>query len=453
MKQPIKNMKNIDIFNIPIKKGLFLLAWPIIASNLLQTIYNITDAYFLGKLGPVEFAAPTVSFPIIFVFISLASGFSHAGSAMVAQYTGMNDKRNSEKSAAQTIITVVIISLLIMILGYVFAGRFISLMNVTDDVYNFALSYIRIIFIALPWMFLNELLAGIFRGWGNSFIALKFNFVAVVINIILDPIMIFHFDLGVRGAAYATLIARSSISLLFFLYLLSGKLGFSIHFKDFIPDFNFVKKVLVIGLPSSLGQSVTAFGFTIITGVVSGFGAEVIAGYGVGNRITSMIVMFSIGVSLATAAMVGQFIGADRQDLAIETIKKASIFTFNFVFAFSILLFFFGQYVTKFFINDPEVIEIGRTFFRLISFSLPFFATMAVFQETLRGTGHTIQSTIVDLIRLWGIRVPLVILFANFFGFEGIFYAMIISNISALCVSLLFFRRGDWKHKVVEKYT
>lgn len=453
MKSNNKSLNKIDVFSIPIKKGLFMLAWPIILSNLLETIYNITDAFFLGKLGPVEFSAPTVSFPIIFVFISLAAGFSHAGSAMVAQYTGMGEKENSEKAAAQTILTVIIASTIIMILGLVFSGIFLRAMNVPENVYDYALGYIRLIFMSIPWLFLNATIAGAFRGWGNSLIALKFNFVAVTINILLDPLFIFYFGLGVNGAAIATFIARGSISILFLIVLISGKLGFRVHAKDFIPDLRYINKVIKIGLPSSFGQATTAFGFTIITGVVAGFGAEVIAGYGVGNRIVSMIVMFAIGISLATAAMVGQFIGAERQDLAKETIKVSSGFTFSIVFIVSTLLFFFGQYVTRFFINDPEVIQIGKTFFSLVSFSLPFFATMKVFQETLRGTGHTIQSTIVDIIRLWGVRIPLVIWFSNMWGFEGIFYAMLISNISALGVALLFFKKGDWKYKVVEKYT
>lgn len=439
----------VDVFNNPIWKSLILLAWPIIISNLLQTIYNLTDAFFLGKLGPQEFSAPTVSFPIIFVFISLASGFSHAGASMVAQYTGMKNKKAAEKAAAQTILTVGVVATGIMIFGYIFAGRFLSLMSVTPDIYNYALTYLRIIIISLPFTFLTELLGGIFRGWGNSYIALRFNFIAIIMNIILDPLLIFGLGLGVYGAAVATLISRGTMSIIFLTIIIKGKLGFRIHLKDFLPDFSFIKKVLTIGLPSSLGQSVTAFGFTVIIGVVSRFGAEVISGYGVGNRITSMIVMFAIGISLASSSMVAQFVGAGETKKASKTIKTAAAFTFFSVSFFSVLLFFFGHNVTRFFINDPKVIEIGGIFFSLISFSLPFFATMSVFLEALRGTGHTIQSTIVDLTRLWCVRVPLVLVLSNLYGFHGIFYAMIISNIAALIIALIFFNVGSWKKKTV----
>jgi len=441
----------VDIFNTTIYRGLFNLAWPIVLTNLLQTIYNVTDAYFLGKLGKLEFSAPTVTFPIIFIFISLALGFSHAATSMVAQYTGMKNKEMAEKSAAQVIITVLVIAVLIMVFGYILSDEILSLMNISDELFDTALSYLRIMIFAIPFIFFRELLSSIFRGWGNSVIALKMMFFAVVLNIILDPLLIFVFGMGVEGAATATLIARGSVTLYFVYVLSTGKIGFTVHLKDFVPDFKMIKKVISIGLPGSIGQSVTAVGFSFIMGVVSRFGTTVISTYGVGQRVLSMVTMFAIGMSLATATMTGQFVGADKPEKAEETVKKASLLTFSIILGISTLLFFFGQYVTKFFVNEPDVIETGKVFFQLVSMSLPFFGTMAVFQGALRGTGHTVQATTADLIRLWGVRIPLVMLMANVLGYRGIFYAMIISNISAMIIAFLFLRFGNWKERVVEK--
>ncbi len=441
----------MDIFNTTIYRGLFNLAWPIVLTNLLQTIYNVTDAYFLGKLGKLEFSAPTVTFPIIFIFISLALGFSHAATSMVAQYTGMKNKEMAEKSAAQVIITVLVIAVLIMVFGYILSDEILSLMNISDELFDTALSYLRIMIFAIPFIFFRELLSSIFRGWGNSVIALKMMFFAVVLNIILDPLLIFVFGMGVEGAATATLIARGSVTLYFVYVLSTGKIGFTVHLKDFVPDFKMIKKVISIGLPGSIGQSVTAVGFSFIMGVVSRFGTTVISTYGVGQRVLSMVTMFAIGMSLATATMTGQFVGADKPEKAEETVKKASLLTFSIILGISTLLFFFGQYVTKFFVNEPDVIETGKVFFQLVSMSLPFFGTMAVFQGALRGTGHTVQATTADLIRLWGVRIPLVMLMANVLGYRGIFYAMIISNISAMIIAFLFLRFGNWKERVVEK--
>jgi Na+-driven multidrug efflux pump len=165
-----------------------------------------------------------------------------------------------------------------------------------------------------------------------------------------------------------------------------------------------------------------------------------------------MVTMFAVGMSLATSTMAGQFVGAEEPEKAEETVKKAALLTFLIVLSISVLLFFFGQYVTRFFINEQEVIELGRYYFRLVSMSLPFFATMSVFQGALRGTGHTMQATTADLIRLWGVRIPFVLILSKMYGFNGIIYAMIISNIGALIIVTLFLRLGNWKQRVVEEY-
>ena len=444
--------EKVDIFELPIYKGLLRLAWPIVLTNLLQTIYNITDAYFLGKLGTVEFSAPTVTFPVVFILISLAMGFSHAATSMIAQYTGMKNKPLAEKSAAQVILTLLSLSLFIMLLGYLFSENILRWMNISPELFDSALGYLRIMILAIPFIFFTELFSSIFRGWGNSVIALRMMFFAVVFNIILDPLFIFVFNLGVQGAAFATLIARGTAACYFLTVLISNRLGFTVHMKDFRPDFKMIKKILAIGLPGSIGQSVTAVGFTFIMSVVAGFGTTVISIYGIGQRVLSMVTMFAMGMSLATATMAGQFVGACEPEKAEETVKKAALMTFLVVLFISGLLFFFGQYVTQFFINQQEVIELGRHFFRLVSMSLPFFATMSVFQGALRGTGHTMQATIADLIRLWGVRIPFVLILSKLYGFNGIFYAMIISNMGALVIVYFFLRLGNWKQRVVEEY-
>ena len=447
-----KMNEKVDIFHMSIYKGLWRLAWPIVLTNLLQTVYNLTDAYFLGKLGKVEFSAPTVTFPIIFIILSLATGFSQAATSMIAQYIGMKNKGMAEKSAAQVILTLLMISLIVTVLGMFFAAPVLKLINVPDELFDKAYGYLRIMIFAIPVIFFGELFSSIFRGWGNSIVTLKVMFFTVGLNIALDPIFIFVFGLGVEGAAYATLISRS-VTVVYFLYVLIGnKVGFTVHPKDFKPDFRMIRKIFAIGLPGSIGQSVTAVGFTFIMGVVTGFGAAVISIYGIGQRVLSMVTMFAVGMSLATATMTGQFVGADKPEKAEETVRKSSVITFLIVLFISILLFFFGQYVTRFFINDQEVIDLGYHFFRLVAFSLPFFATMAIFQGALRGTGHTTLATTADMLRLWAVRVPLVIWLSNAFGFNGIFYAMIISNISAMIIAYCFLRIGNWKERVVEEY-
>lgn len=440
----------VDILNSSIGKALFKLAWPLVLTNLLQTMYNITDAFFLGKLGTAEFSAPTLAQPIMFVFIALGAGFSQAGSTIIAQYTGMKRQDLAEKNAAQAILTTLVLSSVFSFVGILSARAIVSQMALSKYTIDLAVTYMVIELASVPFMFVMQLNSGILRGWGNSVIALRLTFVSVMMNVVLDPIFIFGFKQGVAGAAVATFISRFVIAVYFTYLMFSGKYGFKLRVKDFKPDFGSIMQVIKIGLPASFGQAVTSLGFTLIMGVVSRFGVEVVSAYGVGQKISQLMVNFASGVSLACASMIGQFLGADKPDLASRTVKKAAIFTFSVALTVSTLLFFFGHNVTKFFVNDPKVIEMGEIYFRLISFSLPFFTTLAVFMDTLRGSGHTVQSTIIDIVRLWGIRIPIVTILAEKYGFRGVFYGMIISNISAMFLAMAFLVFGNWKKKIVK---
>jgi putative MATE family efflux protein len=446
----VQSNGKVDILNSSIGKALFKLAWPLVLTNLLQTMYNITDAFFLGKLGTAEFSAPTLAQPIMFVFIALGAGFSQAGSTIIAQYTGMKRQDLAEKNAAQAILTTLVLSSVFSLVGILSARAIVSQMALSKYTIDLAVTYMVIELASVPFMFVMQLNSGILRGWGNSVIALRLTFVSVMMNVVLDPIFIFGFKQGVAGAAIATFISRFVIAVYFTYLMFSGKYGFKLRVKDFKPDFSSIMQVIKIGLPASFGQAVTSLGFTLIMGVVSRFGVEVVSAYGVGQKISQLMVNFASGVSLACASMIGQFLGADRPDLASRTVKKAAIFTFSVALAVSTLLFFFGHNVTQFFVNDPKVIEMGEIYFRLISFSLPFFTTLAVFMDTLRGSGHTVQSTIIDIVRLWGIRIPIVTILAEKYGFRGVFYGMIISNISAMFLAMTFLVFGNWKKKIVK---
>jgi len=446
----VQSNGKVDILNSSIGKALFKLAWPLVLTNLLQTMYNITDAFFLGKLGTAEFSAPTLAQPIMFVFIALGAGFSQAGSTIIAQYTGMKRQDLAEKNAAQAILTTLVLSSVFSFVGILSARAIVSQMALSKYTIDLAVTYMVIELASVPFMFVMQLNSGILRGWGNSVIALRLTFVSVMMNVVLDPIFIFGFKQGVAGAAVATFISRFVIAVYFTYLMFSGKYGFKLRVKDFKPDFGSIMQVIKIGLPASFGQAVTSLGFTLIMGVVSRFGVEVVSAYGVGQKISQLMVNFASGVSLACASMIGQFLGADKPDLASRTVKKAAIFTFSVALTVSTLLFFFGHNVTKFFVNDPKVIEMGEIYFRLISFSLPFFTTLAVFMDTLRGSGHTVQSTIIDIVRLWGIRIPIVTILAEKYGFRGIFYGMIISNISAMFLAMAFLVFGNWKKKIVK---
>jgi len=444
--------QRVDLTEGNLLKGILTLAWPVIVANLLQTAYNIVDAFWLGKLGKEAFSAPTIAWPVIFTGISFAFGISVAANSLVAQYAGSGDKRSAELMSAQAMVLSILISSVLIVVGLFFSKPILALMGAKDEILEMSSTYLQIILLGSPLLFAMFAGVGALRGWGNSKIAMHFTIISVALNVVLDPLMIFGIGfprMGVAGAALATVVSRSIAAIYGFYVLLSGRVGMKIHWDDFAPRWDFMKKVFVVGLPVGFGNSVTSLGFAFIMGVVARFGSVVVSAYGVGNRIISVITMFSGGIAAAIASAVGQSLGAGKPERAVSAVKLGSLVNFTTVTIFCVFTFFFGKYLTRFFINDPEVVEMGEIFFRLVSFSVPFFATMQTVLAALDGSGRTVKSTMVNVVRLWGVRVPMVLYMAKAFGFAGIFYAMIVSNIAALLLALSVVIFSKWQEKII----
>ena len=421
-------------------------------TQIFQTVYNMTDAFWLGKLGKVKFSAPTVSFPIIFIFMSFAFGLSSAGTALVSQYIGASSQRKAEKSSMQTLISSLFLSLALGIFGFFSSGWILSILNIENVLRPYAQEYLKIIFLGLPITFLMFSSQAVVRGWGDTVFTMRVTAISVLTNVILDPFMIFGIGfprMEVRGAALATVISRT-VAVIYSLHtLMSGKLGFKIHLEDVKPDMKIIGKIFKIGIPGAIGQAVTASGFAVVMGVISRFGPAVISAYGVGSRISSALSMIGFAISGAVTTMVGQFLGAKKFKKVDETVRWGFIETFVIVGTLALLLFFFGDLVTKFFINDPEVIRLGEIYFHLVSFSMPLFAMVSIVMGAFNGAGKTFLVAVVNVVRLWGVRVPLVFWMAKAFGFKGIFYAMAISNALALLLGYAILRLVKWKEAVI----
>ncbi len=448
-------MARVDVLNQRIEYSIFHLAWPLIISNSFQTIYNIVDSYFLGKLGPIQFSASTVTWPVIFTFISLAMGFSHAGIAIVSQYAGKKDILGLGKSSGQLYLVTLITGLLSTIVGLAFAKPIIYgiVGSKNAQVIPYAISYYVVDMIGLPLVFIINTTTSVMRAVGDSQFGMRIILYMNVTNMIFDPLLIFGIgpfpELGVAGAAWASNIGRLVAAIISVNHVFSERAVVRIERKDFKPDWKMISLILKLGLPSAIGMSVTSAGFAIIMKYVAMFGPAVISAYGIGNRVTNLVSMISFGLAGAVSTMVGQFIGARRFEDAERTVRTAFFWNVIIIGFLSVLTFAYGKQVTKFFINDPEVIKMGDIFFKYISFSMPIFTSYMIYNNALIGAGKTVLTMIGDILRLWGIRIPIIAVLATTMGFKGIFVGMIISNLIVFFVTYAFFKFSNWKKAVV----
>ena len=453
-----ERLKN-DILNGPIVKTILLLGWPVMLSNLFQIFYNLADTYWLGKLGKEAVAAPTVGFPVVFLLISVGFGFSIAGVSLVSQHTGAGSSKNADMAAGQIISFMLVSSILISVLGILISNFLLeNLMGVPADVLPKASAYIRIIFAGLPFMFIFFAFRALIRGIGDMMTPMIVTGFSVLVNLILDPILIFGVGgipgLGVAGAAIATVASRGLASAIAIYLLFSGKLGIHLHLRYLKLKIRWIRQIISIGGPSSIGQAGTSIGAIVLMGLISRLGVVAVSAYGIGQRITMMLNVVVWGLASPLTTMVGQNIGAGNQERAQLIANKALAYMFLIMVSVGSIFFVIRRQIFRIFISSPAVIEEGTRFLSMFIWSIPFFGLFALISAVFRGSGHTRPPMVLSIVRLLGLRVGLSYLLAFNFGLnigtEGIWWGLTISNVLVGLLSVFWFQLGGWKEKTIE---
>lgn len=459
MVYPEKN----HILEGPIIRTLFVLGWPIMVTNLLHTMYNLVDMFWLGKLGPAEstnaVAALQISWPIIFLLISLSIGFGSAGVALVSQYTGAKNTKEANKSAGQVLSISLLFGLSIGVLGFLYSHTIVDLLGLEEGIAELATIYLKIIFLGMPFMFTSMVFGFVLRAYGDTITPMKVESATVLLNVILDPILIFGLysfpRMGILGAALATVFSQSVSSAVALYILFSGEYGIKLAVPDLKPVKWRVLQIFKIGIPASIGQSGTAFGFVMLMYIVARLPNQgaVLAGYGIGDRLINLMFIAINGLGVGVSTILGQSLGADNIPRAEEAAKKGMAVMFSILVAGSIILFLTRGMAIQLFIDDPEVIFEGATFLKIFLFGVPFFGIFNAVNACFVGSGHNVPSMVIELSRLWGMRIPLAFLFGFIIGWNapGVWFGMGLSNVLGGIVALALFETGIWKKKVIKE--
>ena len=433
---------------------LLHLAVPIMLTNLLQVAYGLVDAWFLGRLSAEAVSAPAIAFNVVFFLSVFGMAFSQAGTTLVSQAHGAGRRREVDFFAAQTVGLVTVTGIVVCVLGLAGIGPLLWLLRVPEAVLGHTRVYMQIIFAASPFMFFFFVLQGVLQGVGDSVTPLRVQLATVALNAVLDPLFIFGVGpipaLGVAGAAAATFISRAVSAAAIVMILLRRRGDVTVRPADLRPDRGAWRRLLSIGFPLATGQAVAALGFTVLQGVDNGFGVAVVAAFGIGNRVIGVFNMPAIGLSRATAALVGQELGSGSTEAARRAVRVSVSAMLAFIVPAMTITFFFGNSVVRFFVDDPEVALHGATLFRIVSVSVVPFTLFTVINGAFQGGGVTRPIMVLNIIRLWGLRVPLAMLLAWRIGLgpDGIWYAMFVSNIVTATVGFLMLRSGMWLRRI-----
>jgi len=437
-----------------ILKSLVILSVPIIFANILQTAYQLTDTFWVGRLGTVAVAAVSISFPVIFLIISLGSGLAMAGTILISQYKGREDKKAIDHVTSQTLFMVILVSLALSVIGYLLSPFLIKLMGAEMDVFANAVSYMKISFVGMVFMFTFMVFQSLMRGVGDvktpAFIVLG----TVLLNLILDPLFIFGYGFipayGVTGAAVATIGTQGLAAVIGIVMLIRGKRQIQLHLGDLKPDIPLIKKMVKIGFPASIEHSTRALGMAIMTFLVATFGTLTLAAYGIGSRLLSFIIIPALGLSMATATLVGQNIGAGKIDRADRIVKLSAQVSFIVLTFAGILTFFFAEPISAFFIpGELTAIASSAMFIKIMALSFGFIGIQMALTGAFRGSGNTLMSMVLSIVSLWVLQFPLAYILSKHANFAevGIWMAFPIANVVAALITIIWFSRGTWKHK------
>ncbi|MCK4305381.1 MAG: MATE family efflux transporter [Candidatus Eisenbacteria sp.] len=445
-----------DMTQGPLARNLLAVAWPVMLSFLLHTLYNLVDAFWLGKLGKAALVAPTITMNVIFIGMSVAMGLGMGGTTLVSQYRGAGQVKEMGRAGGQTLILLSFVGLGIAIIGFIFAVPILKLLQTPPDAFGETLIYLRWILVGMPCMFAFFVYQGIYTGMGDTVGPLQVNAITVLLNVVLDPILIFGIgpfpEMGVAGAALATCLSRGLASCIGLYRLFRGNRGFRLQLSDLRWDRGIMIRILRIGVPMSLGQTGTSLGFTLLMGIVNTFGSAVTAAFGIGHRIIHMALVPMFGLSQANATAVGQNLGADQPERAARSVRISALMTGLVLLPITTMMFCFGDSISRLFINDPEVIQYGHDLFRITSSSVFAFGFVMVILGSFQGSGHTVPVMVLNLSRLWVIRIPAAFLLAIVLGMgpTGLWWAMFLSNTLTAIAAFIWFSTGTWKRKVIE---
>lgn len=388
----------------------------------------------------------------MFLTIGLGAGLAIAGSTLIAQYFGARNQDMVDHVAAQTLLMIVLVSAVLGALGFLAAPALIHLMGAAPEVFDGAVAFMRVSFVGLLFNFFFFMFQSLMRGVGEAKLPVFIVLGTVILNAVLDPLFIFGTGpiprYGVAGAAIATVGTQSLAAFIGLWVLLRGKHGIHLVWRDFVPDFVYIKRAFLLGFPASVEQSARALGLTVLTFLIATFGTLTIAAYGVGSTILQVVMIPAMGLAMASAALVGQNIGAGNIERAARIGRLGASLGFWILSVMGVVAFFFAPYLVAFFVpNDANVIREGAVFLRTMALSWGCIGAQFSLTGVLRASGNMVMAMILTLVGQWVLQFPLAYVLSvhTHLLARGIWIAFPISNVITLLITVGVYAKGDWK--------
>lgn len=433
-------------------KALILLSLPMVFEMMMESIFAIADIYFVSKLGASAIATVGITESLITLIYAVALGISMATTALISRRIGEKKPNEAATTAVQAIYTGIVMSTIIAIPGVIYYKELLQLMGMTNFDYS---SYAAIMLGGNMTIMLLFVINAVFRSAGNAVISMYVLIFANVLNLLLDPLLIFGFGpvpaFGIEGAAIATTIGRGSAVILQLYLLFTSDIQIKLKEVDLRPRFNLIFRILRLSAGGVLQYIIATSSWVAIMRILALFGDQVVAGYTIAIRLIVFSLLPSWGISNAAATLVGQNLGAKKPERAEKSVWLSARINAVIMGILGAILFIGAVFWVSFFTEDPSVLKSGVAGLQIVSYGFVFYGFGMVIVNSFNGAGDTYTPTFINLACFWLFEIPLAYWLAieQGWGENGVFYSIPIAETMVTIAAVLFFRRGKWKTKEV----
>jgi putative MATE family efflux protein len=444
--KPANELTQGDLFT-----GLLAVALPIVLSNLLQSVLEIIDLFFVGRLGADAIAGVAMGMTIIYVLATFVIGLATAVTAFIARHYGAEEFDKVGIVLEHGLIIGGVLSLLLALLGFLFARPFLVLIGAGPHVAALGNAYLTVLCIGIFTMIETWIIISAFQSCGNSRTPMLIMVAVNILNIILNPVLIFGWEFipafGVAGSALATILSRGA-GLFVFLWILTRPSSPLTVAPVWQVDLRLIWRILSVAIPNSIQAGLRSSTFLVMMAIVAAYGTSAISGYGITNRLELVALMPGFGIATAAAVIMGQNLGAEKPDRAERGVMLCLILYGAIMAAVSIIYFLFAPQLIGFFDPTMESEIVGVSYLHSVS---PFYIVMGsalVLSFALNGAGDTRKPMLATLVSMVLLQIPLAYYLPGFLGIgiEGVWLSVIIGIIVQAALLAWMYRSGEWKN-------
>lgn len=430
--------KKIELLGkAPMPKALVSLGIPIMIGMLINALYNLVDAYFVGGLGESPMGAISIVFPLGQVVVGLGLMFGNGAASYLSRLLGSGDKKTANIVASTALYSSVLIGAVLIIFATIFLKPILTFLGATETIMPYALTYARIYVISCIFNVFNVTMNNIVASEGAAKTTMCALLLGAVINIGLDPLFIYTFDMGVAGAAIATAISQFVSTLVYLTYILRKRSAFTFSIKDFIPTQQTFVEILKIGIPTLTFQLLTSLSIALINRASSTYGDAVIAGMGAVTRVTSMGTLVVFGFLKGFQPIAGFSYGAKNFKRLRESIKISILWSTIFCVVVGLLMVVFStQIISQFANGNGEMISVGQKSLVANGLSFFLFGFYTVYSSLFLALGKGTAGFFLGACRQGICFVPIIFLLPAIWGLSGILYAQPIADIISAIIAV-----------------